>query len=98
MAGAVMAQTLGLPWERAIGLSLEEFGPDTEAKLHAIDDFRMGEPDCALGRLGVDDDLIDAISGELEALGRPPTYDRGDPGPFHAAMERMAAFLEERDL
>lgn len=104
MAGAVLAKTLGRRPTQDLGTP-DELGPDTAAKMHALDLFRTGDLVgglCTLGteNLDIDDETAEEAHEEFHDGVEDYVFPEhgADPEEFHAAMERMADLLESYSL
>jgi len=92
LAGAVMAQTLGV---MKGGYSTPAHCPEELEKLIALDCFRVGDVEMGLCELGIEapQDLLELWRGELEF-----TDYHDDPAQFHQDMEALAKELEAHGL
>ena len=97
LAGAVMAQTLGLPDDLEIDdTDLAGYGDSVKNGLHALDFFRIGEIKAGLETLGYDD--VRKLSEDWQQYARKSGYDQADPEPFHRQMHRLADYFESCGL
>ena len=91
LAGAVMAQTLGLPHDLDIDdTDLAGYGCDDQGALLALDYFRRGMMTAGLLFLHHD---VDKLSEEWQQYAYEAEYDQADPEPFHRQMHRRADYL-----
>ena len=96
LAGAVLAQTLGLPREHAISTEdLAGYGSSVQGALLALDFFRRGEIANGLDWLHHDQ------SEEWEEWDKyawGAEYDKSNPDEFHECMHRRADYLASYGL
>jgi hypothetical protein len=93
LAGAVMAQSLGIDPERHVEWPTNLATGGAEAKMLALDCARQGDVLNALYELDVDaEEAWDGLSNE-----DAPRY-QDDPEAFYAYMEDLANRLEEKGL
>ena len=91
LAGAVLAQTLGVPRDRSIcGRDLARYRSSVQDRLRALDHFRLGEISAGLSYLGYD---VDKLSEEWQQYARKSRYNPADPEAFHVRMNNLADYL-----
>ena len=91
LAGAVLAQTLGVEPHEGIGdADLEQYSGRVKGRLRALDRFRLGEISAGLEMLGYD---VDKLSEEWQQYARKSGYNPADPEPFHRQMNSLADYL-----
>ena len=92
LAGAVMAQTLGLPDDLDIDDDdLEQYGRVGD-RLRALDCFRRGRIKEGLDMVGYDD--ADKLSEEWQQYASVAKYDKSNPDKFHVHMNSLADYFE----